>query len=142
MARMEISPQDIQRGLPPYCVYCGEPTDDVRAFTLEDSVFKPHVSLPFCEDHVFTSNFIRYAFLIGSLVGIGISTFLFQRGLICPPLIGLMPMSLAFLQISLDRYWHPRCIQLLWKEIELRNIHPQFCEALLQCRAEATDGSD
>jgi hypothetical protein len=143
MARMEISAVDIQPGLPPYCVYCGDATEDVKDFPLEDSPFWRHVSLPFCEEHVFAVNFVRCTFALGSLVGIGISIFLYRGGFLNPPLIALFPILLAFTRIGLDRYWYPRAIRRVWNEdIELRNIHPEFCYAILEQRAEGTDASD
>ncbi|MGL6074920.1 MAG: hypothetical protein ACRC8S_12230 [Fimbriiglobus sp.] len=140
MARIEISAEDIQRGLPPCCVYCGELTEDRRKFFVEDAGQKKWVPLPHCEDHVIMLHIVHGLFPLGILVLILLGFLLQWIDINVISVMGMIGMFWLFSSSILRGYWFPRAIQD--NGILLRNIHRQFCTAVVDRRAEATDGSD
>jgi hypothetical protein len=143
MLRIKITPEDIRNGLPPYCIYCGEPTEDVKEFVLERSKLKWEVILPHCDEHIITMTTVKYLMAAAMTLCFIVVTYLNGSGYHVLPMTLITLVLMMVLFVTLQNHWFPKAIYLSRKkQVVLRNIHPHFCEALLERKAEATDASD
>jgi hypothetical protein len=140
MPRIEITFEDIQRGLPPKCIYCGELTEDQRAFLLEETGPKRWISLPHCEIHLFMQHIVYGLYPIGILLLIAIAVFLNSIDIDAISETAIVAMFWFLSSGFLRSCWFPRAIGD--GRVQLRNVHRQFCTSLFEQRAERTDGSD
>ncbi|MGL6074921.1 MAG: hypothetical protein ACRC8S_12235 [Fimbriiglobus sp.] len=144
MARIEISAEDIQRGLPPCCVYCGELTDDWRELLIERPVAIRRVSVPLCEDHSLWMNS-----LIWCISPTGAVVLILATAGACsvqfPPFLIAMVVGFVWMIVGglLQSYWPPRAIWASRHDtIVLHNIHRQFRAALWDRRDEGEEAEE
>ncbi|MGL6074919.1 MAG: hypothetical protein ACRC8S_12225 [Fimbriiglobus sp.] len=143
MARIKISPEDIHQGLPPYCVYCGEQTDDAKQFLLERSKLGWDILLPYCEEHDFTMVTVKYVMNIAMVLCLMVFSVMCAIGYPVVVITFVTQMVLLIVFVSLQSHWFPQAVYLSRKQqVSLRNVHPQFCQVLSQRRTEASDGPD
>jgi hypothetical protein len=138
MARIEISAADIQRGLPPNCVYCGELTEDWRELLIERPVGIKRLSVPLCEEHTLWLNVLAWCLVplgvIALVVGVMGAYWIDFQILGIAAIVGFVWMILGGL---LQSFLPPRAIWASrYDTIFLHNVARQFCLALVERRNE------